>query len=506
MKKRRGYFADQGHINKIGSGRSILYFSALFLSPCGILAPLFTGESPLVAALIIATFSWWFLFGVYGLAVKRDLFTDIAPFVALPFAVIGFVLFGMKKLAGGGRWVLTLVGALAPLSGDEAAATPRDWSTAVTNSRVQKRLANKFTAVFGWNDRRVVYADFKEDLHYLITGVTGAGKTTIAYTLILSLISSMSSFSKWEFVLHDPEGLMVKYRLLEKAFPNKFKIFVKFEDIYDSMVKLIEEMEERTREIGESDSVSFEIDNLPIPQRLIVIDEPLMIFPRKSGKGEDKRTGREYEQMLMQLVTVGRQAGYHVVLLTTYARGDVISTTYRHNFVPISGWLPKSANRALGSRGAEQLQKYQFIYQEDPMHPWVKFTTYDVQPTHIRTAIASLFEEPESAGEIATSIFARLGGCGRRVILSDGLPFCELLVQKGVLDSVPFPWSECRFVGGELKESKAAQRWAIRFLEDLEKAGIAGPPRTGKNREFLMTDIESAVVSWKKFDDGRIRE
>lgn len=316
----------------------------------------------------------------------------------------------------------------------------------------------------GYSKYNVIYAGLSDARHLLITGVTGEGKTTIAMNILLSLLlQGPSVFSKMTFSLHDAKNVTgMHFMRLGKLYPDKFQIYTQTDESLVALQGLVDEMLARTHQLGES--LLFDVNKLKLPHRLIVIDEPQLFYRRAA----------EYEKLVLELVTAGRQVGFHVILMTPYSKSSIISTAYRVNFRYISGFLPKHAERVV-DMPVSKLPRFHFFYQTSERDAAIQFTPYPINPDDIQVTIDK-FERVQSGEDIALYIFKSIPNCGVRTLLKQGRAYAEATCP----DNIPFPFSEVQ--GG--RWSAAAWQWGQTYLRSLTEQGIATEATPGKARKI----------------------
>jgi hypothetical protein len=466
--------------------------------PCGLIYFLVDEEMNSRKWLLLTVIAGWGLSAAYSLVVNRSLVQDVAPFLLLPFGLIRGIKFIIVGIFSIGGWVGNAIKWIFGIRKREwsfEGSTPPDWDILVRDEAVGRKLLSGRHAVLGYNEKRVLFIDWGDTEHLIITGVTQYGKTTISWSIILSmLLQGPSALDKMEFSIHDPKGVFgLHFRPLEDVYPDQFQVYTRAKESRDALKDLVEEMTDRTHRLGQKRVLT--VDELGLRHKLIVIDEPQLWYGRKEIK--------DYEDLVMELVTAGAQAGFHILMMTPYAKADVISTRYRVNFKRITSRLPKHAIRSMdGFEGADQLRKYEFLYQEDEADPPVFFRTYQIRPDHIEWAVGNALYSPHDAEDIAVYLFVTKPGCGIRTMLREGIPHCQSLVTAGRLKSVPFPWREVGNGGGEFRPTGAAWEWGKTFFQELEEAGIASPAQHGQARELVVSGLTEALAKWKLYKEN----
>lgn len=401
--------------------------------------------------LLLFVFSIWILIWAYNGLTNRHFAQDIVPVIVFPIIALRPIKALWRKFKSTHR---------------ERTYLPAFWADLVKTGPIQRRLLPGREVVLGYNDLNVVYASLEDARHLLITGITGEGKTTIALNIIQSLlIQGPGIFSKMTFSLHDAKNVTaLHYKRLADMYPDHFQIHTNLDDSLGALADLADEMLDRARQLG--DNLLFDIDELGLAHRLIMIDEPQLFYRRSA----------EYEKLVLELVTAGRQVGFHVVLMTPYSKGSIISTDYRPNFRYISGFLPRHAERVV-EMPVSKLPRYHFLYQTSERDAAIRFTPYKITPDDIQQSFVKFSNSLKTGEAIAWFVFRNTEGCGVRTLLREGRALAE---SEG--GDIPFPFSEV--VGG--KPSQAAWQWAQEYLRGLTEQGLASETRPGQARKVLV--------------------
>lgn len=491
-----------------GSRRTLansLYFVPLALSVCGVFGPVITAvEDGWSLRLWLPIVVWviWAVAAGYSVLLRRSFFNDIAPYFVLPFGV----LFRSWQLVSGVRTAASwgFKAARMDISDSGALITdnfiPVEFSTIRKHVGIMRVMRRYEHAIVGYNPQRVVLVDWKDAKHLLIQGETGVGKTTVALTLIMSMLNmGPSVFSKWEFYLHDAKRVIGPwFSSIHKMYPEKFHIQLEFDNALAEIKGLYEEMRRRLALIG--DELGMEPEDVGLSRILFVADEPQVWYDRKVyGKQAD-----EYEAHIKHLVNLGRQAGIHVVLVTPYALGNVITTDYRGNLRIISGFMKKNTIQSHGIQGVVFLKKQEFLYTEDTTQPEVMFHTYLVTANNLEVIKEEMsVGSYNSAEEIMLHLFATMPDCGYRTIQKEGLLKMQALVSSGQQKEVLFPWSAIKIDIEEGKEvvrpSKSADLWIRETMDHFIAAGVAEDMGPRRARKFIGGTYANALSVWRKY-------
>ena len=211
--------------------------------------------------------------------------------------------------------------------------------------------------------------------HILVTGTTGAGKTMLLQTMILSLAMSnpvgsllSANGSRLSMVLIDPKGHALG---LFEGLPYLARRVIRdVEEMTEALQSLVRLMERR---------------NSPAPRVVVVIDELADML---------MMGGKAVQEPLTRLTQRGREAGIHVVAATQNPTTAVLGSLVKANF-PVrlvgrvtsaeeartaSGWSGTGAERLLG-RG-------DFIAVAEGRV--TRFQVAHVSPTEIRDVVGRM--------------------------------------------------------------------------------------------------------------------
>jgi hypothetical protein len=470
----------------------------LAIAPCAIFGPIIEGASEGWSLRIffpIGVFLAWLIVGAWGFGLKRNLFDDLSPFWVFPIGILNRGRQGVRGVGKAGGWSKRMATQdfkpQEPVHADRF--IPRSFATIGEHGRVMSQLRRGKVAVMARNQKRVIYLRFRDAKHLLIQGTTGTGKTTIALTILMSmLLPGPSVFTKWRFYLHDAKHVIGTWFLpVQEMFPEYFSVQMKFEGALAQAEELYEEMQRRLALIGEG---GMEPEDVGLGRICFVGDEPQVWYDRKVYGPDASR----YEAFIKQLVNLGRQAGIHVILVTPYALADVISTQYRGNLRIVTGYMQKNTIGSHGIPGVTALKEFQFLYQEEPTEEVVFCETYGISKDDLAPILAKLSEKSaNNPSELMLHIFANTPRCGYRTIYKVGLERCRVMVEQGDIETVPAPWSEIEIVEGEARPSRAAAEWVKATMDEFIAAGIAEDMGQGKARKFIAGDYATALSLWR---------
>lgn len=182
-----------------------------------------------------------------------------------------------------------------------------------------------------------LYADFLSQVHFLIAGATGAGKSTVVNGMMHAAM--FRSPAKVEFILVDPKGTELdEYRNLPHT--------LKYADSLDDCVKALEyamqivnarKAEMKRRKIREYDGSDV----------YVIIDELMILMTRKK---------KEVMPTLQDLLSLARFAHVHVVACTQSPVAAVIPTPLKCNFdsrLALRTVCAQDSRNIIGVKGCE---------------------------------------------------------------------------------------------------------------------------------------------------------
>lgn len=199
--------------------------------------------------------------------------------------------------------------------------------------------------------------------HALIAGQTGAGKSTLLHTIIMSTLLNYSPEEAQLYLVDFKEGVEFKtYSKLNLPSIRVVAIDCEREFGLNILKELEKEMKRRydlfKREADREEISDYRrITGKKIPKILVVFDEVQELFRGASGDSISK----ECENILGELLTLGRAAGIHIILASQNFNliSSIKPTLFAHAAIRIAiKGSEDSANSVLGDSnpGAKQLQ------------------------------------------------------------------------------------------------------------------------------------------------------
>ena len=345
----------------------------------------------------------------------------------------------------------------------------------------------------------VLITDLAKMPHLLIAGSTGSGKSVGINMIISSLLFSKEP-SDMKFVIIDPKKIELSfYRKLNKHFlavspdleeeiittPQNAIIVLKsveyeMEKRYDRLAKAgvrnIVDYNQKIADPKRRPKDTEEIQHYKMPYIIIIIDElaDLMIT-----------AGKEVEEPIARLAQLARAVGIHLVLATQRPSVNVITGVIKANFSARMAYQVATkvdSRTILDMNGAEQLLgrgDMLFLPSGSPKPVRIQnafISTEEVEriTNHIysqkgyskRYFLPSLYEKKkESSGEFLSDRDPMFDDAARVIVRH----------QQGSVSLLQ-------------RRLKLGYSRAARIVDQLEEAGIVGPPDGSKVRSVLVDD------------------
>ncbi len=401
---------------------------------------------------------------------------------------------------------------IAPIPGKNAVGVeiPNSKSKTVhIKTLLQSEKFKNFKGIlpiaFGKTISNEIYIDDLAKMpHLLVAGSTGSGKSVGINTILTSLIYFCSP-EKVKFLLIDPKRVeLFPYQKLKNHFLVKYKdleeqIITDTSKAVYALKSVEKEMDLRYDRLAKAGVRNIKDFNAKFPDEalpyiVVIIDElaDMMIT-----------AGRDVEEPIARLAQLARAVGIHLVVATQRPSVDVITGVIKANFPARAAYQVASkidSRTILDMMGAEQLLGYGdmlFLPSSEP------------KPIRIQNAFVST-EEVEA---ITDFIYAQKGF---DMALELPSPDLKLTSSKGEMDDE----DEGNFERDKMFEEAARlvvrhqqgsvsllQRRlklgfgrAARIMDQLEQAGIVGPPDGSKPREVLVDSEESLELLLNNLD------
>ncbi len=349
----------------------------------------------------------------------------------------------------------------------------------------------------------IYIADLAKLPHLLVAGATGMGKSVGRNAILASRLYKKHT-AELKFVLVDPKRVELSlYRKLERhylaALPGEDPIITDTSKVVAVLNSLCIEMGNRlslledagVRNIKEYNAKFIARRLNPekhrfMPYIVLVIDEFADII---------LTAGREVESPVSRLAAVARAAGIHLILATQRPAVNVITGGIKTN---IPGRIAFRTIQSIDSRtildrtGAEQLVgKGDMIFSRDGVLERVQCAFIDTE--EVKSICESISEQigydrPYDLPEFVAA--PAEGGASAGGPLTDRDPLfeeCARAVVDANLGSASY--LQRKFNIGYPRAGK--------IIDQLEAAGIVGPPQGGKPRQVLMdmTALENYLTN-----------
>ena len=324
-----------------------------------------------------------------------------------------------------------------------------------------------------------VWVNLESLPHLLIGGATGAGKSVCINCLIVSILYRAFS-EKVKFLLIDPKTVeLVDYAGIPHLLFPPITEVKEANFALEWVVQEVKRRYERFSQAGVRNIASFNTkmkseDESIIPYLVVIIDE-LADLMMLAGVGLEKTPCR--------IAQLGRATGIHLVVATQRPSVDVITGLIKANFPSRISFAVASqvdSRTILDATGAERLvgngdMLYSPVEASQPFRIQGSF----ISPSEVKRVVDFIKQqgEPTYLDEIVKGVEEEKGQE-------------ETLSQDEL-----FPEAKELVIGrGKASTSLLQRRLSIgynraaRIMDQLEKAGIVGPPRGSKPREVLKRE------------------
>lgn len=225
-----------------------------------------------------------------------------------------------------------------------------------------------------------VYDEFKLDLaknfSTLISGVSGTGKSYLAYYLITRYLAKTINGQHPDLYLIDPKQSDL-YILCKQTFMPHLRYGHSNADAFRIVKEFKNELDIRQAEYSEKAKIGTTMLDLGAEPALLVIDEYASLVA-----GMDKKQRAEFEDMIAIIVQKGRQLSMGVWVLMQQARSELISTNVREQLV----------NRVVMGNPTVESCRMMFGVSDAPTVNGVGVGLYSLDGTTVQTFEAPKFE------------------------------------------------------------------------------------------------------------------
>ena len=225
-----------------------------------------------------------------------------------------------------------------------------------------------------------VYDEFKLDLaknfSTLISGVSGTGKSYLAYYLITRYLAKTINGQHPDLYLIDPKQSDL-YILCKQTFMENLRYGHTNADAFRIVKEFKAELDRRQAEYSEKATIGSTMLKLGAEPALLVIDEYASLVA-----GMDKKQRAEFEDMVAIIVQKGRQLSMGVWVLMQQARSELISTNVREQLI----------NRVVMGNPSVESARMMFGTSDVPLVSGIGVGLYSLDGTNVQTFEAPKFE------------------------------------------------------------------------------------------------------------------
>ena len=161
--------------------------------------------------------------------------------------------------------------------------------------------------------------------HTLLVGQTGSGKTYALYSLILQMLCKRVPY---ELYFADPKGSSISV-LSQQIAPDRTA--VSFEEIVDLLENVVAAMDERKAAFADQLNTRLDADYryFELEPHVLIIDEYAAFSAVVATK--EKKVRDHVEALMHQIILMGRQLGFFVILVMQKSDAKLITTALRDN-------------------------------------------------------------------------------------------------------------------------------------------------------------------------------
>lgn len=408
------------------------------------------------------------------------------PLIFAPIAIIQFFIILLWPVIYAVKWATGIPQArIQPAP----APLPLTWAELQESYRL-KRFQQQpgFRLLLGIGRKRLIDAQLGETLHHLlITGATGAGKSSVIRTFLCTLLlEGPGLFDRLQiFILDNKGGLGRPFLPIINAY-DAMSVFHDEDGILGALAYLQGQI--TVRQALMDDALAEQPEDAGLGRILVIIDDLQDIIANK-----------DIEAAIASVASKGRSAGVHLVMSMPYSKASLLKTTISVNFGRISGFIrDKAATKSIGIDGLNQLGGHQFGFDDTQRLKPVLFQPLHIRPDDVRALSTQFIASAFSPDEILVELFIQKGGLGRRELAKRGKARAKVIYGE---DALPFPFNEIEIDSetSQVRYSKAAREYIVSLISSLAKIGLATPPPTmGESYCPTTRDVTKAISEWRK--------
>lgn len=220
--------------------------------------------------------------------------------------------------------------------------------------------------------------DLSKNFSTLLSGVSGTGKSYLAYYLITRFLSKTINGQHPDLYLIDPKQSDL-YIMCKQTFMPHLRYGHSNADAFRIVKDFKAELDRRQAEYSEKATIGSTMLKLGAEPALLVIDEYASLVA-----GMDKKQRAEFEDLVAIIVQKGRQLSMGCLIIMQQARSELISTNVREQLV----------NRVCMSQGRPTAEsaKMMFGTSDVPVVNGIGVGLYSLDGTTVQTFEAPIFK------------------------------------------------------------------------------------------------------------------
>lgn len=329
-------------------------------------------------------------------------------------------------------------------------------------------------------------ADLSKMPHLLIGGATNSGKSVCLNSLIISIMSRAHP-DEVKFSLIDPKR--VELTLFNGAPHLAHPVVVDAKGAAKALKSAIKEMERRYRLFADkgvrnidsyNEAVKESEEEEPLPHIVIVIDELADLM---------MQAGAEFEKLICRIAQLARATGIHLVVATQRPSVNVITGLIKANIPSRIAFTVASQTDSrviLDCNGAERLiGRGDMLFQPIDAPKPIRIQGAFVSEQEVNKVVEVLVNEYGEPDEYLFDVYSEEDEealiFGARLDKKDPLfdKAVEIVRRKGYASASLLQ-----------RELEIGYPRAGKLIDQMEKAGIIGPPEGNKPRKVLISLVD----------------
>ena len=322
--------------------------------------------------------------------------------------------------------------------------------------------------------------------HILMAGATGQGKS-VGLNVMLSSLLYKKRPNDLKLVLIDPKKVelslfsCIEHHFLAKIPNGEEAIITDTQEVIHTLSALCQEMdnryellkEARCRNIKEYNTSATKRDQPTLPYIVLVIDELADLM---------MTAGKEVEMPIARLAQLARAIGIHLIVATQRPSVNVITGIIKANFPARISYRVTAqidSRTILDTRGAEQLVGMgDMLFSTGNEQIRLQCPYIDTKEVE---AVCQFISDQEASAppyllpEVETESSARELDIKERDVLFEDAAALIVQHQQGSASLIQ-------------RKMEIGFNRAGRLIDQMEAAGIVGPPQGSKPREVLISD------------------